>query len=160
MTEIQFTETFNGFDYEVTQTFVCGSMRTGEKSKYVNRLVIKDGETILLDTFWEGKESEAYLKMKTIDEGSWFIENQDLFTFNPATCEHKLKYRYSRAYKELPKQVTALRIESCAIMSDRCALKTGNYKTESSKKIIFADIVNGFYLNFGYCTKNCPMVKL
>jgi hypothetical protein len=81
MTEVQFTATLNGFNYEVTQTYVCGSMLTCEKSKYVNRLVIKDGETIILDTFWEGKEPEVYLRRKAREEVSWFLENRALFTF-------------------------------------------------------------------------------
>ena len=65
---------------------------------------------------------------------------------------------HSRAYTELPNQITALRIEHISL-SDRCSLKTDNYKTENSKKIIFPDIVNGFYLNFGVCSGNCPKLR-
>lgn len=150
--EIQFADSLNGFDYEVTQSFVCGSLKTGEPSKYVNRLLISKAGTLLLDTFWEGTFSNAYLRMKAREEVSWFIENQDLFIFMPRNCEFRLDHKYSRAYKEMSNQPNALRIET-GYPSDRCSLKTSNYK---NKKLIFPDIVNGFHLNFGYCSGNCP----
>jgi hypothetical protein len=77
--EIKLTGNFKGFDYEVTQEFVCGSRITGEKSEFVNRLTLKEGEQIILKTHWKGKESEAYLKMKALDEISWFLENREIF---------------------------------------------------------------------------------
>ena len=150
--EIQFTDSLKGFDYEVIQTFVCGSPKEGIKSKYVNTLKISKDGKLLLDTFWEGKASKAYLQMEARDEVSWFIENQDLCIYMPEKCEFRLDHKHSRAYKEMSLQPNALRIET-GYPSDRCSLKTSNYKNE---KLIFPDIVNGFHLNFGYCSRNCP----
>jgi hypothetical protein len=157
MTEIQFTGNLNGFDYEVTQTFVCGSRITGDKSEYVNTLIIKMSGNVVLDTFWKGKESEAYLRMKARDEVAWFIENQDLFTFDRKKCEHRIPASWSIHHREQKHQINALRVETIGII-DRCSLKMPTNWTDAMKERSHIDIMNGYILNFGYCGGKCPEV--
>lgn len=155
MIETQITGTLNGFDYEVTQTFVCGSMRTGEKSKYVNSLEVKDCGVVIFSDFWEGKESDAYLEWKAADYVAWFLENRDLFTScNPDLCEHRIPASWSIHSREKVTSRNCLRVESFGIQ-DRCSLKMPEYWSEAEKKRAYIDIFNGFILDFGYCNGKC-----
>ena len=151
--------TVNGFDYEVSQKFVCGSVRTGEKSKYVNTLIIKNSGKVVLNTHWEGKESEAYLKMKSRDEVSWFIENQDIFTTKKTIGEKKKTCPYlikAGCANKSNLQANALRVETISIC-DRCSLKMPLHWSQAAKDRAHIDILNGYILDFGICGEGpCP----
>lgn len=161
MPEIQFTDSLKGFDYEVTQTFVCGSRITGEQSKYVNAFVIKNGGKVVLNSYLgDGRFNEAYLKMIAHDEVAWFIENLDLFFFETIgekkkTCGHLIKAEWGRK-DYVQRQQNAARIEIIEI-ADRCALKMPMHWNKAARKSAWIDIMNGFILDFGICGDGpCP----
>ena len=155
MTETKFTGSYNGLDYEVTQEFICGSKITGAKSEYINKLIIKEGENTVLDTFWKGKESEAYLKIKASEEVSWFFENRDIFTFDHKKCEHRIPANWSNHSNEKVTSRNCLRLEIIP-MSDRCSLKMPEHWTDAMKERAHIDILNGNIFDFGFCNGKCP----
>ena len=158
MDEINFKSNLKGFDYEVAQIFVCGSRITGEKSKYLNKLVVKKGDKIVLDTHWEGKQTEAYLKMKAYDEVLFYIENEEIFKEggNLKKCPHLIDANLARKDNYQP-QTNALRVEIIPLM-DRCALKMPEHWNKASRERAYIDIINGFILDFGACClSECPL---
>lgn len=92
MSEIELSATVAGLKYKVTQEFQPDSMKSFYDDKFLNKLTIKEGDQVILDTFWYGHEREWYLKRKAEDEVRWVSENKDVLeatgdkSFSAFTC--------------------------------------------------------------------------
>lgn len=96
------------------------------------------------------------VKQGKLEREGMFEFNYSIPSFNTVTCEHRIDAKLSRAYREQLPQRNAFRVETVPLM-DRCVLKVPNHWNKASKDRVFADIVNGFILDYGQCSGNCPM---
>ena len=80
-----------------------------------------------------------------------------IIPFDRKTCQHRIPASMGRAHKESTLQKNALRVETIGVM-DRCSLKMPAHWSQAARDRAWNDIVNGFVLDFGYCSGNCPEV--